>query len=81
MDAGRAGVPHLLVSMALLDPLPHARRVMLKVSGEALAGAGGFGIDPATLSTIAAEVAQAVAAGLEVAIVVGGGNFFRGVDR
>ncbi|EFN58166.1 hypothetical protein CHLNCDRAFT_141978 [Chlorella variabilis] len=56
-------------------------RVMLKVSGEALEGAQGFGIDPAVLQTIASEVAAAASEGVQIAIVVGGGNFFRGVDR
>ncbi len=41
----------------------------------------GFGIDPKVLQTIANEVAAAAAEGVEVAVVVGGGNFFRGVDR
>jgi uridylate kinase len=54
---------------------------MLKVSGEALEGDHGYGIDPAVLQTIAKEVAAAASEGLEIAIVVGGGNFFRGVDR
>ncbi|GAB4821457.1 hypothetical protein N2152v2_008503 [Parachlorella kessleri] len=54
---------------------------MLKVSGEALEGKQGFGIDPKVLQTIANEVAAAAAEGVEVAVVVGGGNFFRGVDR
>jgi len=53
---------------------------MLKISGEALEGPLSFGIDPCTLQSIAEEVATAVAAGVQVAIVVGGGNFFRGVD-
>lgn len=57
------------------------KRVMLKVSGEALEGSNEFGIDPAVLKTIAKEVAEAVRRGVQVAIVVGGGNFFRGVDR
>ena len=57
------------------------KRVMLKVSGEALEGSLSFGIDPGVLKTIAQEVAAAVREGVEVAIVVGGGNFFRGVDR
>jgi uridylate kinase len=65
---------------------PHAtalkyKRVMLKVSGEALEGSQPFGIDPNVLKTIAKEVAQAAAVGVEIAIVVGGGNFFRGMDR
>lgn len=54
---------------------------MLKVSGEALEGSQGFGIDPAVLSTVASEVAAAAQEGVQVAVVVGGGNFFRGVDR
>ena len=54
---------------------------MLKVSGEALEGTQEFGIDPAVLKCIAMEVAAASREGVEIAIVVGGGNFFRGVDR
>lgn len=57
------------------------KRVMLKVSGEALEGSHDYGIDPSVLKSIAKEVAAAVREGVEVAIVVGGGNFFRGVDR
>lgn len=57
------------------------KRVMLKVSGEALEGSHDYGIDPVVLQSIAKEVAAAVREGVEVAIVVGGGNFFRGVDR
>ena len=57
------------------------KRVMLKVSGEALEGSHEYGIDPGVLQSIAKEVADAVRCGVEVAIVVGGGNFFRGVDR
>ena len=54
------------------------RRVLLKVSGEALAGEQGFGIDPVVVQNVAEEVANAVEEDMEVAIVVGGGNFFRG---
>ena len=57
------------------------KRVMLKVSGEALEGSHGYGIDPVVLQTIAQEVATAASEGVEIAIVVGGGNFFRGIDR
>jgi uridylate kinase len=57
------------------------KRVMLKVSGEALEGSHDYGIDPSVLQSIAKEVAAAVREGVEVAIVVGGGNFFRGVNR
>ena len=54
---------------------------MLKVSGEALEGTQNFGIDPNVLKTIAKQVATASREGVEIAIVVGGGNFFRGVNR
>ncbi len=54
------------------------RRVVLKLSGEAIAGPRDFGFDPDTLRTIAAEVAGAASAGAEMAVVVGGGNILRG---
>jgi uridylate kinase len=55
------------------------RRVLLKLSGEALEGAQGFGIDPQTLSTVAAELHEVSEIGAQLAVVVGGGNFFRGL--
>lgn len=55
------------------------RRVLLKLSGEALMGNLGYGIDPTVVQEIAAEVAEVVASGVQIAIVVGGGNIFRGV--
>jgi uridylate kinase len=57
---------------------PH-RRILLKLSGELLAGTRGFGFDPAVLDRVAAELAAAVAAGVQVGVVVGGGNIFRGL--
>lgn len=58
------------------------RRVVLKLSGEAFADAElGYGIDPATVDQTAKEIATAVADGIEVAIVVGGGNIFRGLSE
>lgn len=54
------------------------RRVLLKVSGEALMGRADYGIDPPVLKRIASEVAQARKLGIEIAIVIGGGNIFRG---
>jgi hypothetical protein len=57
------------------------KRVMLKLSGEALEGEQKFGIDPDVLQTVAREVAEASRHGVQIAIVVGGGNFFRGVNR
>jgi uridylate kinase len=54
------------------------RRVLLKLSGEALMGKADYGIDPALIKRIAAEVAEVSNLGVEVAIVIGGGNIFRG---
>ncbi len=54
------------------------KRVVLKLSGESLAGDRGYGIDPESLDTTASQVVEAVEAGAELAIVVGGGNIFRG---
>jgi uridylate kinase len=55
------------------------RRVLLKLSGEAFGG-GSLGVNPDVVSAIAKEIAEASAEGVEVAIVVGGGNFFRGAE-
>jgi uridylate kinase len=55
------------------------RRALLKLSGEALLGERPYGIDPAVARRIAGEAAQALAEGVQVAIVVGGGNIFRGL--
>ncbi len=57
------------------------QRVMLKLSGEALMGSKPYGIDEAVLGTYAREVEQVVEAGAELAIVIGGGNIFRGVNN
>ena len=59
-------------------PSPY-RRVMLKLSGEAFGG-GSVGVDPDIISGIAAEIAEVVASGVQVAVVTGGGNFFRGAQ-
>jgi uridylate kinase len=58
---------------------PVYRRIVLKLSGEALAGGLGYGLDPDVLRRIGAEVRDVVALGVQVAIVIGGGNIFRGV--
>lgn len=55
------------------------RRILLKLSGEALMGNLGYGIDPAVVQGIADEVGEIAASGVQIAIVVGGGNIFRGV--
>jgi len=58
---------------------PAYRRIVLKLSGEALAGSQGYGLDPAVLIRIGAEVREVIDLGVQVAIVIGGGNIFRGV--
>jgi len=55
------------------------RRVLLKLSGEGFGG-GQVGVDPDTVSSVARQVAEVVRSGVEVAVVVGGGNFFRGPE-
>jgi uridylate kinase len=58
---------------------PVYKRILLKISGEALAAGQGFGVDNIRVHEIAAEIADVHRLGIEIAIVVGGGNFFRGV--
>ena len=57
------------------------KRVLLKISGEALAAGRGFGVDAVFIHEIANEIAQVARTGCQIAIVVGGGNFFRGVSE
>lgn len=59
---------------------PIFKRVLLKLSGEVLAGDRGFGVDPARIRELAVEISEVKGLGVEVAIVLGGGNFFRGVS-
>lgn len=54
--------------------------VLLKLSGEAFAGGGGLGVDPDVVRSIAAQIADVVRSGTEVAVVIGGGNYFRGAQ-
>ncbi|MFW5791652.1 MAG: UMP kinase [Desulfohalobiaceae bacterium] len=56
------------------------KRVLLKLSGEALAGPDKFGINPETVQTISKEIVEVARMGLEIAMVIGGGNIFRGVS-
>jgi uridylate kinase len=58
---------------------PHYSRVLLKLSGEALMGSMGFGIDPEIVSGIATEIKDIHSLGVEIGIVIGGGNIFRGL--
>src|SRR4051812_14726106 len=55
------------------------KRILLKLSGEALVGEGKYGIHPPTLTRIANEVKEVAQSGVQTALVIGGGNIFRGV--
>lgn len=56
------------------------KRILLKISGEAMMGDQAYGVDPATVDFIAKEIKDAVSMGVEIAVVIGGGNIFRGVE-
>lgn len=58
---------------------PRFRRILIKLSGEALMGEREYGVDPKTVENVAREIAEVQAGGLELAVVVGGGNFYRGI--
>ena len=59
--------------------MPKYQRIVLKLSGEVLAGGSTFGIDPARVKSLAEEIAEVARTGVQIGLVVGGGNFFRGV--
>ncbi len=59
---------------------PKYRRVLLKISGEVLMGSGQYGIDPVTIARIASDVKEVSDLGVEVCLVIGGGNIFRGMS-
>jgi len=61
------------------SPPPHYKRILLKLSGEALMGEQGYGIDPAIATRIAQDIAEIQALGVQTAVVIGGGNIFRGL--
>jgi uridylate kinase len=67
------------VSSSVPSPRPY-RRVLLKLSGEAFAGGGAMGVSPETIRGIAEGIADVVRKGTQVAVVVGGGNYFRGAE-
>src|SRR5438270_13931338 len=56
------------------------KRILLKISGEVLAGDQSFGIDSRMIEYIASEIAEVAAMGVEVAVVIGGGDIYRGID-
>ena len=59
--------------------MPGYRRILLKLSGEVLAGQGGFGIDTERVNSLSEEIVEVTRTGVQLGLVVGGGNFFRGV--
>ncbi|MBI1261821.1 MAG: UMP kinase [Rhizobiales bacterium] len=63
-----------------MSATPRYHRVLLKVSGEALMGEGQYGIDVGTVDRIAAEIKSAIEIGIQVCLVIGGGNIFRGLS-
>ena len=83
-----SGVPGHVVQPSLegtIDTWPDVPeggfdRVLLKLSGEAFAGSGSLGVDPDVVQAIARQIAAVVRGGVEVAVVIGGGNFFRGAQ-
>ncbi len=60
--------------------MPAYKRVLLKLSGEALMGSDAFGINRQTIERMVADIGDVVALGVELAVVIGGGNIFRGVS-
>ena len=76
MTAKPVAVPSAVVAAA---PEPAYRRILLKLSGEALMGADMYGINREVIDRIVAEVGDVVRLGVEIAVVIGGGNIFRGV--
>src|SRR5258705_7362967 len=65
--------------MSVPGAAPAYRRIVLKLSGEALAGQQGYGIDPEILARVAEEIGEIVRLGVQVAVVIGAGNIFRGI--
>src|SRR5467141_2090259 len=59
--------------------MPKYQRILLKLSGEVLAGGAAFGISTERVTSLAAEIAEVAKTGIQIGLVVGGGNFFRGV--
>lgn len=61
--------------------MPHYKRILLKLSGESLMGDKSFGMDPVMIEQYAREIKTVVEAGVEVAVVIGGGNIYRGMNE
>ena len=82
MSSSTAAAPLPTVAPAVVKPVagPAYKRILLKLSGEALMGDDSYGIERETIDRIVAEIADVLRAGVEIAIVIGGGNIFRGVS-
>ena len=85
MDRSTAGEPVQPSLDGTVETWPGAPeggwdRVLLKLSGEAFSGGGGLGVDPDVVASIARQIADVVRSGTEVAVVIGGGNYFRGAQ-
>ena len=85
MDRSKASAPIQPSLEGTIETWPAApeggwKRVLLKLSGEAFAGGGGLGVDPDVVASIARQIADVVHSGTEVAVVIGGGNYFRGAQ-
>jgi uridylate kinase len=83
MTTSTAAAPRVVAAPAAAEhepaPGPAYRRILLKLSGEALMGADAYGINRQVIDRIVAEIAEVVRLNVEVAVVIGGGNIFRGV--
>ena len=77
--SGWAEEEFIEIDVRIFMKRPQYRRILLKLSGEVLTGEGGYGIDPVVIRQIAQEIKEVKNLGLEVAIVIGGGNIFRGM--
>ncbi len=82
MTVENAGHPTDTMSHESTGPAPHQpyERVVIKLSGEVFGGGGGVGVDPDVVDSIAAQLVDVASDGVQVSIVVGGGNFFRGAE-
>ena len=85
MDRSTAGAPVQPSLDGTIETWPSVpeggwNRVLLKLSGEAFSGGDGLGVDPDVVASIARQIADVVRAGTEVAVVIGGGNYFRGAQ-
>lgn len=79
-DSAEQEVPKGAVELWPQAPAGGFNRVLLKLSGEAFAGGGGLGVDPPTVVSIAQQIADVVRGGVQVSVVIGGGNYFRGAQ-